>query len=68
MDTIKKEIEKQKLIAEFGYMANGFKNYSCLLILDGIEKEITFRIPIQECAETLTDKIEASLLIHWITI
>ena len=66
-NTIKKEIFKQKPIAEFGYMANGFKNYSCLLIIDDTEEEITFRIPLSDCPETLTDETEAQLLIRWLT-
>ena len=65
--TVKKELYKQKPIAEFGYMANGFKNYSCLLIIDDIEEEITFRIPLSDCSENLTEKVEAQLLIRWLT-
>ncbi len=65
-NTIKKELYKQKPIAEFGYMENGFKNYSCELIINGTEEEITFRIPLSDCAETLTDKIEGHLLIRWL--
>lgn len=66
-NTIKKELYKQKPTAEFGYIANGFKNYSCLLTIDNIEEEVTFRIPLSDCPETLTDKVEAQLLIRWLT-
>ena len=65
-NTIKKELYKQKPIAEFGFLANGFKNYSCILIIEGIECEVKFSIPLSDCAESLTDKIEGHLLIRWL--
>ena len=68
MDTtlIKKELYKQKPIAELGFENEEFKTYSCELVLDGVEEIINFEIPKSDCAESLTDKIEAHLLIRWL--
>lgn len=63
---IKKELYKQKPIAEYGYTKDNKKEYSCVLVIDGIEEEINFKIPLQDCAESLTKEIEAHLLIRWL--
>lgn len=66
INLIKKELYKQKPIAEFGFNDGEFKHYSCELEIDGSIEEITFKIPLQDCAETLTNEVEAYLLIRWI--
>jgi hypothetical protein len=65
-NTIKKELYKQKPLAQFHYTYDGFKYYFCFLNLNGIEEEIYFRIPLSDCAETLTDEIQAHFLIRWL--
>lgn len=64
-NTIKKELYKQKPIAEFNYEKDGFKNYSTVVIIDGTEEIVNFNIPIQECS--FEDTISAQLLIRWIS-
>jgi hypothetical protein len=63
-DLIKKELYKQKPDADFNYEESGFKNYSCLLIIDGIEEIIEFYIPLKEC--DFEEVVPAQLLIRWI--
>ena len=63
--TIKEYVYKQKPIAEFGYMYDGFKNYSCIIVVDGIEEEVTFRVPISRCTIKLEDNMPADDLMHW---
>lgn len=61
---IKKELYKQKPIAEFGYARDGFKNYSCELLIGGFEEIIEFNVPDSEAS--FEDKVPAQLLIRWI--
>ena len=63
-DLIKKELYKQKPDADFNYEEGGFKNYSCLLVIDGVEEIIEFYIPLKEC--DFEEVVPAQLLIRWI--
>lgn len=65
---IKKELYKQNPKAEFAFLIGCDKIYSCELIIDGIITEVRFCIPKHEQAESLTDIIDAKLLIRWIKI
>lgn len=66
LNLIKKELYKQKPIAELGFTNDEFKAYSCELVINGTKEIINFEIPLSDCAESLTEKIEAHLLIRWI--
>jgi len=64
---IKKELYKQKPIAEFGYTDGIFAYYSTELIIDGEDKIIEFKVPETE-ADGFDKCISAQLLIRWIKL
>ena len=61
---IKKELYKQKPIAEYDYTREDGKHYSTCIVIDGQEEEVTFIIPIEEA--TFEKEVEAQLLIRWL--
>ncbi len=63
---IKEYVHEQKPIAEFGYIYDGFKNYSCIIVVDNIEEEVTFRVPISNCTIKLENNMSADDLTHWL--
>lgn len=63
---IKKELYKQKPIAELGFKTEISKIYSTELVIDGEEVIIEFEVPFSEMGESeFNDKLEAQLLIRW---
>ena len=64
---VKKELYKQKPIAEFNYDYEGHSYYSAEIIVDGEEQEIKFKIPFEESGD-FNAKIESQLLIRWLYI
>jgi len=61
---IKKELYKQKPTAEYNYERNAYKNYSCQIVINGIEEVIEFEIPLSEC--DFGEVVPAQLLIRWL--
>jgi len=61
---IKKELYKQKPIADYNYERNDFKNYSCQIVVNGTEEIIEFEIPLNEC--DFGEVVPAQLLIRWL--
>jgi len=66
LNTVKKELYKQNPIAELTFENSEFKAYSCELTVNGESYEISFEIPLEDCAESLASEIEAKYLIRWI--
>lgn len=60
---IKKELYKQKPIADLNRIYEGYKQYTCQLIVDGQMKVVFFDIPIKEC--DFEEVVPAQLLIQW---
>jgi hypothetical protein len=65
INTIKKELYKQKPIAEFGYTDGIFAYYSTELTIGGSEEIINFKVPETE-ADGFDKSIPAQLLIRWL--
>lgn len=70
---IKKHLYRQKPIAEYGYEENKHAIYSTEIAVDGMEEEITFRIPMDEMYDGEGNKIfnteePAQLLIRWLDV
>ncbi len=63
-NTIKKELYKQKTTAEVDFNFGDYIHYSALLIIDGIEEEVNFEVPITEAPNE--NVIPAQLLIPWL--
>jgi hypothetical protein len=63
-NTIKKELYKQKPIAEVGFERDDYIHYSTLLIIDGIEEIVNFEVPITE--DQNENELPAQLLIRWL--
>ncbi len=61
---IKKELYKQKPDADFNYEKGGVKNYSCELVINGVEEIIEFNIPLKE--SEFEEVVPAQLLIRWL--
>jgi hypothetical protein len=63
-NTIKKELYKQKPIAEVDFERGDYIHYSALLIIDGIEEIVNFEVPMTE--DPNENEIPAQLLIRWL--
>jgi len=63
-NTIKKELYKQKPIAEVDFERGDYIHYSALLIIDGIEEIVNFEVPITE--DQNENELPAQLLIRWL--
>ncbi len=61
---IKKELYKQKPIAEVDFERGGYIHYSTVIVFDGIEEIISFEVPMTE--DFNQNEIEAQLLIRWL--
>ena len=61
---IKKELYKQKPVADYNYEAGGFKTYSCQIDIENKQKTLEFKIPLKEC--TFEETVPAQLLIRWL--
>ncbi len=62
-DTIKKELYKQKPIAEVDFERGDYTHWSTVVIIEGTEEIVEFKIPIQE--DPGVTEIPAQLLIRW---
>lgn len=67
-EQIKKELYKQKPEAEFSYTTDGCKVYGTEIIVDDTEEEIEFKIPFDDGADLMEDKLPAQLLIRWLQV
>ncbi|QQO97090.1 hypothetical protein Nekkels1_84 [Cellulophaga phage Nekkels_1] len=65
-NTIKKELYKQKPIAEVDYERGDFIHYSTVLIIDNMEEIINFEVPMSE--DFNENEIPAQLLIRWLVL
>jgi len=65
INTIEKELYKQKPIAEFGYSDGVFAYYSTELVIGRSEEIINFKVPETE-ADGFDNCISAQLLIRWL--
>lgn len=65
-DEIKKELYKQKPVAEVDFERGDYIHFSTLLIIDGLEEIINFEVPIAE--DPNENEIPAQLLIRWLVI
>ena len=61
---IKKELYKQKPIAEVDFERGDYIHFSTVIIFDGVEEIINFEVPISE--DFGVNEIEAQLLIRWL--
>lgn len=64
LTTIKKELYKQKPIAEVDFERGDYIHYSTVIIINGIEEIIEFQVPMVE--DFNQNQIEAQLLIRWL--
>lgn len=64
INEIKKELYKQKPIAVIDYERADFIYYSTLIIVDGMEEILEFKVPRSEKFED--KEIPAQLLIRWL--
>ncbi len=65
-DLIKRELDRQKPIADFNYEREGFKNYSTELVIEGFEEIIEFLVPLKDC--NFEEVVPAQLLSKWLKI
>lgn len=65
-EEIKKELYKQKPLAEYGYTRDGCKFYGTEIIVDGMEEEVEFKIPFDDGAALMENELPAQLLIRWL--
>ena len=63
---IKKELYKQKPIAEVDFERGDYIHFSTVIILDGIEEIINFEVPMSEYFGK--NEVPAQLLIRWLVI
>lgn len=61
---IKKELYKQKPLAEVGYEKDGFIYFSTEIIFNGYDEIIEFEVPISE--DFGENTVPAQLLIRWL--
>jgi len=63
---IKKELYKQKPIAELDFERGDYIHFSTIIIVDGIEEIINFEVPMSE--DFGKNEVPAQLLIRWLVI
>jgi len=63
-NTIKKELYKQKPIAEVDFERGDYIHFSTVIIVDGIEEIINFEVPMSE--DFGVNEVPAQLLIRWL--
>lgn len=63
-NTIKKELYKQKPIAEVDFERGDYIHFSTLIIIDGVEEIINFEVPMSE--DFGKNEVPAQLLIRWL--
>jgi hypothetical protein len=64
---IKKELYKQKPIANFEYIENGAAFYYTKIEVKDTDKIIYFQIPVEDMGNAVfTPQMEGALLIRWI--
>lgn len=61
---IKKELYKQKPIADLNKVYDDYKEYTCQIIINGKMKVLFFDIPNRECE--FEEIVPAQLLIRWL--
>jgi hypothetical protein len=61
---IKKELYKQKPIAELSFERGDYIHFSTVVIIDGSEEIINFKVPKSECFGE--NEVPAQLLIRWL--
>jgi len=65
-NTIKKELYKQKPIAEVDFERGDYIHYSAEIIVDGVEEIVNFQVPMTEDPDV--NEIPAQLLIRWLVV
>lgn len=63
-NTIKKELYKQKPIAEVDFERGDYIHFSTVIIVDDIEEIINFEVPMSE--DFGVNEVPAQLLIRWL--
>ena len=63
---IKKELYKQKPIAEVDFERGDYIHFSTVILIDGIEEIINFEVPMSE--DFGENEVPAQLLICWLVI
>ena len=63
---IKKELYKQKPIAEVDFERGDYIHFSTVILIDGIEEIINFEVPMSE--DFGENEVPAQLLIRWLVI
>ena len=63
---IKKELYKQKPIAEVDFERGDYIHFSTVIIFEGTEEIINFEVPITE--DFGVNEVPAQLLIRWLAV
>ena len=61
---IKKELDKQKPLAEVDFERGDYIHFSTVIIFDGMEEIISFEVPMTE--DFGVNEVPAQLLIRWL--
>lgn len=69
LNTIKKELYKQKPTATLVQIQNGQASYGATLLFDNIDVGIRFEVPVDDMGTAIFyNEMDAKLLIRWIVI
>lgn len=63
---IKKELYKQKPIAEVDFERGDFIHFSAIIVVDNVEEIIRFEVPMSE--DFGENEVPAQLLIRWLVL